>query len=378
MAGDSELEKTEAPSARRLEQAREEGDIARSRELATCVSLLTAGGMLWITGASVIADLSGILRTSLAFKRETAFDFALLLEHAGRAAGIALWSLWPLALALLLVTVLSPIPVGGWLFSPQLLTPKFSRLNPVSGLANMFSVRSLVELLKAILKAALVATVAWLVARGQLEDIFALINSALPVASKALGSLLFSGFIAMAAALILIAAIDAPYQVWQHTKKLKMTREEVRQENKEQEGNPEIKARIRSQQRDMARRRMMAAIPTADVVVTNPEHYAVALQYKDGGHSAPVVVAKGCDAVAAKIREIARANGVPLLAAPPLARALYRHAELGDPIPEKLYTAVAQVLAYVFALKSGAAPAVPEAIEVPDGLDPLAQTGGLQ
>ena len=168
---------------------------------------------------------------------------------------------------------------------------------------------------------------------------------------------------------MLIAAIDAPYQIWQHANKLKMTHEEVRQEHKEQEGNPEIKARIRAQQREMSRRRMMAEVPKADVVITNPTHYAVALKYTESGNSAPIVVAKGSDLVAATIRAIALEHHIPLLEAPPLARALFRHTEPGDVIPQSLYNAVAQVLAYVFQLRAGTSPALPDAIAIPDGMD---------
>ena len=233
----------------------------------------------------------------------------------------------------------------------------------------MFSLRALVELGKALAKSALVFGVAWIVFSQQRMTIFALASAPLNSSSADLGHLLFVSFISIAAALVLIAAIDAPYQIWQHANKLMMTREEVRQEHKEQEGNPEIKARIRSQQREMARRRMMAEVPKADVVVTNPTHYAVALKYTESGNSAPVVVAKGADLVAATIRAIASEHNIPLLEAPPLARALFRHTEPGDVIPQQLYNAVAQVLAYVFQLRAGTSPAMPEAIEVPEGMD---------
>lgn len=370
MAGsDSELEKTEQASAHKIERAREEGNIPRSRELATCASLLVGACMLWFSGASMVGQLGVMLKESLAFPRAIAFEPDRLMEQSGHAAESALWALAPFGGAILVAVIAAPLAVGGWLFCTNSLVPKFERLNPLNGLGNMFSLRALVELGKALAKSALVFGVAWIVFSQQRMAIFALASAPLHSSSADLGHLLFVSFISIAAALVLIAAIDAPYQIWQHANKLKMTREEMRQEHKEQEGNPEIKARIRAQQREMARRRMMAEVPKADVVVTNPTHYAVALKYTESGNIAPIVVAKGSDLVAATIRALALEHNIPLLEAPPLARALFRHTEPGDVIPQALYNAVAQVLAYVFQLRAGTSPAVPEAIEIPDGMD---------
>jgi flagellar biosynthetic protein FlhB len=212
--------------------------------------------------------------------------------------------------------------------------------------------------------------------RHELDAVLALSVEPAKTGSMHLGHVMLVSFLSIVGGLVLIAAIDAPYQMWHYANKLKMTRQELRQEAKESDGNPEIKAKIRQQQREMATRRMMEAIPTADVVVTNPTHYAVALKYTEGKMRAPQVVAKGADEVAARIREIATENNVPMLEAPPLARALYRHTELGDAIPESLYTAVAEVLAYVFQLRvykkhGGMRPEVPEELDVPPQLDPL-------
>jgi flagellar biosynthesis protein FlhB len=252
----------------------------------------------------------------------------------------------------------------------------------------MFSVRALVELLKAIGKTILVGWIAWLVIRHELDDVMALSVQPLESGAAHLGHLLLLSFMFIVSGLIIIAAIDAPYQMWQHAKKLMMSRQDVKQEMKESDGNPEIKAKIRQQQREMARRRMMSEVPTADVIVTNPTHYAVALKYSENGMRAPRVVAKGADEVAARIREIGEENNVVMLEAPPLARALFRHAELGDEIPEALYIAVAEVLAYVFQLRAfskhgGTRPAKPGDLDVPPELDPLnpsaddADTNGL-
>ncbi len=376
MAEDSDLERTEPASPRRLEQAREEGDIPRSRELATCTILLAAGLAFWFSGESLVRRLNHMLAAGLSFEREQAFDFNLLLMRLGFSLGDVLIGLAPFAGILVLVALGSPLLIGGWLFSTKALQPNFSRMNPLSGLGNMVSTRALVELLKAIGKTILVGSVAWLVVRSKVESMLSLSVEPIATGTAHLAHLLLTSFIAIVASLVLIALIDAPYQMWQYANKLKMTREEVRQEAKESDGDPQVKARIRQMQREMAKRRMMAEIPNADVVVTNPTHFAVALKYTEGKMRAPVVVAKGADEIAAKIREIAAEHKVAMLEAPPLARALYRHTELGDEIPAALYTAVAEVLAYVFQLRAyskhgGVRPSAPDHLEVPAELDPL-------
>lgn len=376
MAEDSDLEKTEPASPRRLEQAREEGDVPRSRELATCTVLLAAGLGLWFSGEGLVRRLNHMLASGLSFEREHAFDFDQLLMRLGVSTGDVLIGLAPLGGILMLVALGSPLLIGGWLFTTKSLQPNFSRMNPLSGLGNMFSVRALVELIKAIGKTLLVGSIAWLVVTSQLEEMLALGTEPIATGSAHLGNLLLAGFITIVCGLVVIALIDAPYQMWHYANKLKMTREELRQESKESDGDPQVKARIRQMQREIARRRMMAEVPNADVVVTNPTHYAVALKYAEGKMRAPKVVAKGADEVAAKIRELAAEHKVPMLEAPPLARALFRHTELGDEIPAALYTAVAEVLAYVFQLRAygkhgGVRPVAPDNLDVPPELDPL-------
>jgi len=381
MAEDSELEKTEPASQKRLDEAREQGNVPRSRELATCSVLLVAGCALWMLGGRLTAQLGSLLTNSLSFERGQAFDMDLLVSRSASLLIDVLLAFAPVAGALMLVAVGAPMLIGGWNFSTKAFMPNFGKLNPLSGLGNLVSSNALVELGKAVGKTILVGIVAWIVVRGKQDAVMALALEPLNVASVHLGQLLLQCFILIVAALVAIAAIDVPYQLWHHASQLKMTREDLRQEAKESEGNPEIKAKIRATQREMARRRMMSEIPTADVVVTNPTHFAVALKYTDGKMRAPKVVAKGADEVAAKIRELAAEHHVPLLEAPPLARALFRHAELGDEIPEALYTAVAEVLAYVFQLKAhashgGMKPSVPTALEVPPGMDPLGDSAG--
>jgi flagellar biosynthetic protein FlhB len=374
MAEDSDAEKTEPASAKRLEQAREEGDVPRSREVATFTVLMAAGCLLWFFGEGVVRRLSAAMASGLALNRDQIFDADVLLQRIASDVGTVLLSCLPLALVVMAVALASPLLVGGWLFSSKAFMPKFSKLNPISGLGNMVSTNALVELLKAIIKTIVVGLVAWMVVRHQKEAVLALSVESLRSGSAHLVDLLASAFLIIVSALGFIAAIDGPYQIWHYANKHKMTRQEMIQESKEADGNPQIKAKIRQMQREMSRRRMMAAVPSADVVVTNPTHYAVALKYTDGG-GAPQVVAKGSDMVAAKIREIATANKVAIMEAPALARALHKHTEIGDEIPEALYSAVAQVLAYVFQLRSysksgGARPDLPERIEVPAGLDP--------
>ena len=376
MAEDSDLEKTESASPQRLEKAREDGDVPRSRELATFTMLLAAGSGIWFSGEKLIRQLESMLVSGLDFERAIAFDPAALFARLGGSLGELLVVFAPIALLLIVVALATPAVIGGWLFSTKALLPNFGRMNPVKGLGNLVSSNAAVEFGKAIAKTILVGAVAGLVIWQQKDAVLALSVESLHEGTTHLASLLWISFITIAGALGVIVLIDAPYQVWHHANKLKMTREEVRQEAKESDGDPQIKAKIRAQQREMARRRMMSEVPTADVVVTNPTHYAVALKYSDGAMRAPKVVAKGADEVAAKIRELAGANNVPLLEAAPLARALYQHAELGDEIPEALYTAVAEVLAYVFQLRAyhqhgGARPEAPGEIDVPPQLDPL-------
>ena len=375
MAEDSDLEKTEPASPRRIEQAREEGDVPRSRELATCTILLAAGSGLWFFGGGVVRRLNQSLEAGLGFDRAQAFDPNVLFEQIGASVTGVMLAFAPIAILLVIVALASPLLIGGWLFSAKALQPKFGKLNPLKGLGNMVSVNAAVELVKAIAKTILVGSVSWLVISHQLDAMLGLGVETAKDGTLHLARLMLTGFISIVGALVLIALIDAPFQMWHYANKLKMTRQEVRQESKESDGDPQIKAKIRPMQREMARRRMMAEVPTADVVVTNPTHYAVALKYADGAMRAPKVVAKGADEVAARIREIAAANNVPMLEAPALARALYRHTELGDEIPEALYTAVAEVLAYVFQLRSykkqgGIRPELPRELEVPPELDP--------
>jgi flagellar biosynthesis protein FlhB len=375
MADDSDLEKTEQASPKRLESAREEGDVPRSRELATVAVLFAAGLSFLMMGGPLNSALKDTMRTGLQLDRSLAFEPTLLLVKVSEMISALLIAFAPFALILIVVAIASPIMIGGWVFTGKAFIPKFGRLNPIQGLGNIVSKNAIAEFIKSIVKTLIVATVAYLVISRDMEAMLSL--SLLPLKSSVtqVNDLMLMGFLSIVGALVFIAAIDVPYQLYQYANKLKMTKEEVRQESKESEGNPEIKARVRQQQREMAKRRMMSEIPKADVVITNPTHYAVAIKYQDGGMSAPVVVAKGADAIALKIREIAAENNILTMEAPKLARALYAHTELGDEIPEALYSAVAEVLAYVFQMRifkkeGGFRPEVPTMLPVPEALDP--------
>ena len=376
MAGDSDAEKTEDASPRRLEKAREEGDVPRSKELATFAVLMTAGAGLWATGGNLAGHLSTMLASSLSLTREQIYNPTVLIERITTDIGGVLLACLPLALAIMLVALAAPMAIGGFNFTAKAFMPNFGKLNPISGLGNIFSATALVELLKAVAKTVLVGCVAYIVVMSEKDAVLGLAVEPLGAGTGHVADLIAHAFLFIVGSLGVVALIDAPYQMWHYSNKLKMTRQEMIQESKESDGNPQIKGKIRQMQRQMARNRMMQNVPTADVVVTNPTHYAVALKYTDGQGGAPRVVAKGADEVAAKIRELARENKVALLEAPALARALYKHTEIDDEIPEKLYSAVAEVLAYVFQLRNyskgaGQYPDRPTALPVPPEMDPL-------
>lgn len=376
MSEDSDAEKTEAASPKRLEQAREEGDVPRSREVATFTVLMASGCCLWFAGDVIVRRLTAVMVSGLTLDREQILNPDAMMLRIGYDVGSVLLTCLPYAAAIMLVALASPVLVGGWLFSSKAFTPNFGKLNPIRGLGNMFSKNALVELLKAIAKTLVVGVVAWMVMQHQKDAVLGLSVESLRAGSAHLISLLITAFLLIVGALGLIAAIDGPYQMWHYANKMKMSLQEVKQEAKESDGNPQIKAKIRQMQHEMSRRRMMADVPTADVVVTNPTHYAVALKYGENSRGAPQVVAKGIDEVAAKIRELAGEHKVAILEAPALARALYQHTDIGDEIPEALYGAVAEVLAYVFQLRSygsghGQRPDKPKKLDVPPELDPL-------
>ncbi|MCS6785602.1 MAG: flagellar biosynthesis protein FlhB [Thiobacillaceae bacterium] len=380
MAEDSELERTEPASARKLEKARAEGRVPRSRELATFAVLLAGVGVILLMGVYMLDQLTRVMADGLRFAHDEATAPARMLELLLHSGWQALAVLLPVALAGFAAAVLANLLVSGWVLAPKALAADFSRLDPLKGLARLFSWLALAELVKALLKSGLIAGVAAWVVWLQWEDLLALGAMPLQTALAQFARIILSTLVAAVAAYALVVALDVPFQLWHYQRQMRMTKEEVRQELKETEGDPQIKARIRAVMREQARRRMMAAVPKADVVVVNPLHYAVALEYQERRMSAPRVVAKGAGLVAERIKELARAHRVPIVEAPPLARALYRHAEVGETIPAALFTAVAQVLAYVYRLRQpGPRPLPPTDWQVPADLDPAGwqtQQGG--
>ena len=374
MAEESDLDRTEAPTGRRIEQAREQGQVPHSRELGTFLTLMVSAAALWMARGWFSRRAMEVTRKGFVFDSGNLSDPRGMLIRFGEIGGDAAVLVAPLLALLVLASLLPPFFLNAWVFAPKALAPDFARLNPLTGFGRMFSWSSLAELGKAMLKAILVGGVGVLVVWNLHGEIIALLAEPLESGVMHAGRLISLAFLLLAGVLVLVVAADVPFQLWQYFDRLKMTRDEVRQEMKEMLGDPQVKGRIRSLQLQAARRRMMAAVPKADVVVTNPTHFAVALAYKQG-MAAPKVVAKGTGEIARRIREIAAFHAVPLLEAPPLARALHKHVELDAEIPANLYAAVAEVLAYVFQLsqwraRGGQYPLPPRDLPVPADLVP--------
>ncbi|MGB5337702.1 MAG: flagellar biosynthesis protein FlhB [Gammaproteobacteria bacterium] len=373
MAEQTAQEKTERATPKRLREAREKGQLARSRDLNSTILLLAASGGLLVFGDSLLAGLAGQMRMSFSLERATVFEPLALQMYFGKALGGALLAFGPFLGLLFVAALLAPMSLGGWAFSPQAVVPKWSKLNPLKGFGRMFAVRSLVEAMKAFAKFLVVAIASGILLYQSAGELFALGDEPLHQALAHTAHVVGWSFVAMSAVLILIAAVDVPFQLWDHANKMKMSKQEIKDETRQTEGSPEVKGRIRAIQRQQAQQRMMEDVPTADVVVTNPTHYAVALRYDQESAAAPKVVAMGADLVAARIRDLAREHDVTVVEAPPLARALYFNAEIGHEIPAGLYMAVAQLLAYVYQLKAVRRPGqpepeLPEALPVPDEL----------
>lgn len=366
-------EGTEQSTAKRRDKAREDGQIPRSRDLSSAAVLFCSAVALKIAGPYGGAQLRELLGSGLSLPRAQALDDAHALAAIGSAAAHGLSACAPVCAVCLAAAIAAPLAVGGWNFTFKALVPDLARLNPLTGFGRMFSARGLVELVKAFLKFLLIAAVGAAVLWHDAPAIAALSRGSAESALASSASLIADAFLTLAGSVALIAAIDVPWQLWQHARKLRMTRTEVREEMKESEGAPETKGRIRSIQRELARRRMMADVPKADVVVVNPTHYAVALRYLESRMRAPVVVAKGMDLVAARIRAVAEQHRVPIFEAPPLARALHRHVEIGAEIPASLYVAVAQVLTHLAQVRSAArhgyAAPPPPSLELDAGAD---------
>ena len=352
MAEESAQERTEKATPKRLQDARKKGQVARSRELNSAALVLLGSAGLWLLGDRISTCLQGVLRSGLAFDRAAALDPTALGARLASASGEALFALAPWLALALVVAALAPLMLGGFLLSAENVQLKFERLDPAKGLKRVFSAQGAVETGKALGKFVVVGGLAALVMSQMAPALLNLGGEPVPAAVMHAGELIARAFFLTAFGLLLIAAVDVPFQLWHHAKQLRMTRQDIKDEMKESEGRPEVRGRIRQRQQELSRRRMMQDVPTASVVVTNPTHYAIALRYDVGGNGAPRLVAKGADLVAAQIRELAREHKVPILEQPPLARALFYSTKLGGEVPRELYTVVAQVLAYVYQLRT--------------------------
>ncbi|QEL54231.1 flagellar biosynthesis protein FlhB [Chromobacterium paludis] len=377
MAEDSDLERTEPASDKRLSMAREDGNIPRSRELSTFAITMTGVSLLMVFGGRIAVFLRETMRQLLTFDQASVHNTETALLHFREAIFGALWQLAPIFGGLALVAVFTPMLVGGWNLTFKAVEPNFGKMNPLPGIKRIFSLNAATEALKAILKSLLIGGIATWYIWKEREEVIGLIAMPLDASILKMSDMIIRTFFIVTAAMILLVAIDVPYQLWSYYKKLRMTKEEIKQEFKEAEGSPEVKGRIRQLQREAARRRMMQEVPKANVIVTNPTHFAVALKY-DENMRAPQVVAKGSLKLAEKIIDTGKDSRVPVMRSPRFARALYFNAEMGEEIPAALYAAAAQVLAYVFQLQQyqsvgGVAPVFPDQLDVPDELDPYSK-----
>jgi len=373
MAEEQAQERTEAATPRRLEKAREEGQVARSRDFAMAVLMLVASLGVIASAERLLRLFGELMRFNFRLERSLLFDSSSLVSHLGGSIWQAAVAVVPLLALLFLASLLGPLAIGGWSVSSKALMPRFNRLDPFAGLKRMFAMRAWVDLLKALAKFLFVtAMTLWLLYRWR-SAFHTLGDLPLrPAIGEAL-HLLGVSFVVLCSSLVLIGLADIPWQLFEYQKQLKMTKQDVREEAKESEGKPEVKGRIRQLQREFARNRMMAEVPTADVIITNPTHFAVALRYDAERMGAPRLVAKGSDALAMKIREIAQEHGVPIVELPALARAIHHHTEINQEIPAGLYLGVAQVLAYIFQLRrqqqsGGKKPTPPQEVPIPDEL----------
>lgn len=371
MAEDTEQsDKTEEPTPRKREKAREEGQVARSKELTTFSMLVVGIGSLLLLAPMMADRFGSIMSQSFIFDQKLAMDSQSMYEHGTNMGWEAMLALAPFAVILVAVAILAPNALGGLLFSWKSIRPQASRLSIIKGLGRLVSAQALVELIKVIFKSILVGSALAGFIYFNVDHLvymmFTSIKDGFPLAF----SLAAKAAMVMAFSLVVVSLIDVPFQLFQNTKKLKMTREEVKKENKDMEGDPHIKARRRAQQRAMASRRIAEKVPMADVVITNPTHYAVALRYNRDKDPAPILVAKGVDSLAAKIKELAKDNDVPILEAPHVARSIYKHVDYDRPIPEGLYNAIAEVLAWALAFKEDRyIPQIkPDTLPVPEDL----------
>ncbi len=352
MSQSSSQDKTEKASPQKVKKAREQGQIPRAKEFTAALIFLAVAIFFYAQLPRIWQHISGVFRFNMSLNKGDLERPEQLLEHLAESLGLLIDLLLPLFVVILVVAVASSQILGGWLFRPANLMPKLSKLSPLSGIKRMFSTRSLAELVKSTLKVAVIFALLYVYLNDHLQPLMAMQRLPLTQGVSLIMSILFDGLLLMGFALLVFGVLDIPYQRWEHLKELKMTKQELKEEYKNNEGRPEVKQRIRQIQQQFARRRIDKMVPTADVVIVNPTHYAVALKYDPGLSDAPFVVAKGIDETAMHIQRIARENQVEIVHSPPLTRSIYHTTAIEQAVPSQLYIAVAHILTYVLQLKS--------------------------
>ena len=369
-------ERSEEPTAKRKKESRDKGQVARSKELNIMLSLMCGGLGLMLLGRPLAESILALCSRGLSFDAAAAFDKNIMIEMFGLAIIEGLVLLAPFMALMVIASLVGPLAMGGAIFSWSAVSFKLEKINPLSGLKRIFSVQGLMEFLKAILKVTVIGGCAYLFYLFYVDEVRTFTFRPVDQATAKTTSLLVWELVFLSLCMVVIAGFDVPFQLWNHNKQLKMTKQEVKDESKETEGRPEVKARIKKLQREVAERSMLAEVKTADVVITNPTHFSVAIRYDTELSPAPVVVAKGADMMAMQIRKIANEHDVMLCEAPPLARAIYWNVNVGHEIPKDLYLAVARILAYVYQLNAGTFGRVefPKNLEIPDAyLDSIEQ-----
>ena len=352
MSDNSAQDKTEKASPQKIRKARQEGQIPRAKEFTTAVIFMIVALFFYSQLDGIWQSVSGVFTFNMSLTRADLDDPWLAIEHLGNSLGIIIELLLPLFAVILIATIGSSQVLGGWLFHPASVMPKLSKLSPIAGVKRIFSTRSLVELLKSSLKVTVIFSLLYYYLDDNLTQLLAMQRLPIQQGVVMIMEILFEGVLLMGLALLLFGLIDIPYQRWEHLKQLKMTKQEIKEEFKNNEGRPEVKQRIRQIQQQFARRKIEKTVPQADVVIVNPTHYAVAIKYDPSLSDAPFVVAKGIDETALHIQRIARENKVEVLSSPPLTRAIYHTTQLEQAIPSQLYVAVAHILTYVLQLKA--------------------------
>ncbi|GIC78041.1 flagellar biosynthesis protein FlhB [Moritella sp. F3] len=374
MAEKDGQEQTEDATEKKLTQAKEKGQVVRSKELATTLVLTATGAAFLAFGDALARALVTNMTRLFQLTREEVFNPEVLIEIVKVSMKPLFWPLFGIMIIGFFAGIIGNIMMGGMVFSGESIRPKASKMSPKAGLKRMMGAQAMVELIKSIAKVAVVVTIALMVLKNEFLQIMEFSLQPLHISIIESLSFLTDVFIWLCASLIVIVAIDVPYQYWKHAKELRMTKQEVKDEMKDVNGNPQLKGKIRQMQMEVSQRRMMGNVPDADVIITNPTHYSVALKYDKSGSSAPTVVAKGVDQTAFRIREMAKANQVPILESAALTRAIYHTTEVDDPIPEGLFIAVAQILAYVYQLeqfkqrKGNRPKPLPKSMDIPDDL----------